>query len=67
MVDEDEKRMRVRRGSEHVRIKGTTEELGEIVPPPVTAVPSREAEEPPEGAETIEIDDGEEVYHSRHR
>ena len=33
--DDDEKRMNIRRGSEHVRIKGTTEELGEIVPPPV--------------------------------
>ena len=31
----DPRRNQVRRGSEHVRIKGTTEELGEIVPPPV--------------------------------
>jgi hypothetical protein len=33
--DQDERRQQVRRGTEHVRIKGTTEELGEIVPPPV--------------------------------
>jgi hypothetical protein len=33
--DEDDTRLKVRRGSEHVRIKGTTEDLGEIVPPPV--------------------------------
>jgi hypothetical protein len=33
--DENDDRLAVRRGSEHVRIKGTTEELGEIVPPPV--------------------------------
>ena len=33
--DDDDDRMKIRRGSEHVRIKGTTEELGEIVPPPV--------------------------------
>ncbi len=32
--DEDE-RLRVRRGAEHVRVGGTTEELGEIVAPPV--------------------------------
>lgn len=31
----DDPRERTRRGSEHVRIKGTTEELGEIVPPQV--------------------------------
>jgi hypothetical protein len=34
MVDED-KRLAVRRGAEHVRVKGATEELGEIVPSPV--------------------------------
>jgi hypothetical protein len=34
MADEDE-RVAVRRGAEHVRVKGTTEELGEIVPAPV--------------------------------
>lgn len=33
--DEADDRLKVRRGSEHVRVKGTTEELGEIVPPPV--------------------------------
>lgn len=33
--DDDDDRLTVRRGSEHVRIEGTTEELGEIVPPPV--------------------------------
>jgi hypothetical protein len=33
--DEDERRLAVRRGAEHVRVKGTTEELGEIVPAPV--------------------------------
>jgi hypothetical protein len=42
--DEENGRMTVRRGSEHVRIKGTTEELGEIVPPPVEI----EASEPDE-------------------
>lgn len=47
MMDEDEARLRVRRGCEHVRIKGTTEELGEIVPGPVTA----EGERPPEWSE----------------
>ena len=42
--DEDDGRLKIRRGSEHVRIKGTTEELGEIVPPPVEI----EADEPDE-------------------
>jgi hypothetical protein len=40
--DDDNGRLQIRRGSEHVRIKGTTEELGEIVPPPVEI----EADEP---------------------
>lgn len=47
MADEDEARLRVRRGSEHLRIKGTTEELGEIVPPPVTT--ERAADDEREG------------------
>jgi hypothetical protein len=34
-MTDDEERLAVRRGAEHVRIKGTTEELGEIVPAPV--------------------------------
>jgi hypothetical protein len=55
MAEEDEERVRVRRGSEHLRIKGTTEELGEIVPPPVT-VPAR-SDDVPEGAEPVEIDE----------
>jgi hypothetical protein len=55
---EDEDRLRVRRGSEHVRIKGTTEELGEIVPGPVR---TERSPEEPEGAERIVIDDGEEI------
>jgi hypothetical protein len=33
--DNDERRKETRRGAEHVQIKGTTEELGQIVPPPV--------------------------------
>ena len=54
-----------KRGSEHVRIKGTTEELGEIIPPPVHAdagveVP-REEDEVPEGAERVHIDEDEET------
>jgi hypothetical protein len=59
MAEDDEPRLRVRRGSEHVRIKGTTEELGEIVPPPVT-VPGR-GDDVPEGAERVTLDDGEEI------
>ncbi len=35
-MGEEDRRSANRRGSEHVRIKGTTEELGEIVPPPVS-------------------------------
>lgn len=35
-MNEDDGRSAGRRGSEHVRIKGTTEELGEIIPPPVS-------------------------------
>jgi hypothetical protein len=42
--DHDERRQQVRRGTEHVRIKGTTEELGEIVPPPVVTDEEEEAE-----------------------
>ena len=34
-MGEDDRRTAVRRGAEHVRIKGTTEEMGEIVPAPV--------------------------------
>jgi hypothetical protein len=60
MVEDDESRVRVRRGSEHLRIKGTTEELGEIVPPPVT-VPGRADDDVPEGAERVIVDDGEEI------
>jgi hypothetical protein len=55
MAEEDDDRVRVRRGCEHVRIKGTTEELGEIVPPPVT-VPSRSSDVP-DGAEPVAIDE----------
>lgn len=55
MAEDDDDRVRVRRGSEHVRIKGTTEELGEIVPPPVT-VPAR-GDDVPEGAERVALDD----------
>ena len=44
MIEEDEERYRIRRGSEHVRIKGTTEELGEIVPGPVMAEDERRGE-----------------------
>ena len=54
MEDEDD-RVKVRRGVEHVRIKGTTEEWGEIVPPPVT-VPARE-EDVPDGEEPVHLDD----------
>jgi hypothetical protein len=43
--DQDERRKQVRRGAEHVPIKGTTEELGQIVPPPVEVQRSREDEE----------------------
>jgi hypothetical protein len=43
--ENDERRQQVRRGSEHVQIKGTTEELGEIVPPPVEVQRSRDDEE----------------------
>ncbi len=59
MVDEDEERTRVRRGVEHVRIKGTTEELGEIVPPPVRTESggSDRRDEPPPGAERVHLDD----------
>ncbi len=60
MVDEDEERTRVRRGVEHVRIKGTTEELGEIVPPPVRTAPGAPDErEVPPGAERVHLDDEE--------
>jgi hypothetical protein len=34
MMDEDE-HLAVRRGAEHIRVEGATEELGEIVPAPV--------------------------------
>jgi len=61
VMEDDEKRMRVRRGSEHVRIKGTTEELGEIIPPPVLTEPSGPSNDEPEGAEHVFIDDGEEI------
>jgi hypothetical protein len=51
-----------KRGSEHVRIKGTTEELGEIIPAPVHAdagveVPREDDEDIPEGAERVTLDD----------
>jgi hypothetical protein len=54
----------IRRGSEHVRIKGTTEELGEIIPPPVHAdagveVP-RDDDDVPEGAERVHIEEEDE-------
>ena len=42
--DQDERRKQVRRGTEHVQIKGTTEELGQIVPPPVVTEDEEEAE-----------------------
>jgi hypothetical protein len=58
---ESDDRLRVRRGSEHVRIKGTTEELGEIVPGPVRTEPGRPGPEEPEGSDRIVIDDGEEI------
>ncbi|MDB4966472.1 MAG: hypothetical protein JWN44_2161 [Myxococcales bacterium] len=60
-MEDDEERVRVRRGSEHVRIKGTTEELGEIIPPQVRTEPSDPADDEPEGAEHVTIDDGEEI------
>jgi hypothetical protein len=60
-MEDDEERIRVRRGSEHVRIKGTTEELGEIIPPPVRTEPSGPVDDEPEGAEHVNIDDGEEI------
>lgn len=56
-----------RRGSEHVRIKGTTEELGEIIPPPVHAdagveVPRNDDDDDvPEGAERVDLDDGDDI------
>jgi hypothetical protein len=43
--ENDERRQTVRRGAEHVQIKGTTEELGQIVPPPVEVQRSRDEEE----------------------
>jgi hypothetical protein len=42
--DQDERRLQVRRGAEHVRIEDATEELGEIVPPPVLTDDEDEAE-----------------------
>lgn len=60
MADDDDERLRVRRGSEHVRIKGTTEEWGEIIPAPVIAEPpGRSGDDEPEGAEHVEVDDPE--------
>jgi hypothetical protein len=56
---ESDDRLRVRRGSEHVRIKGTTEELGEIVPGPVRTETGPGSED--EDAEPIVIDDGEQI------
>jgi hypothetical protein len=50
--ESDERRQQVRRGAEHVQIKGTTEELGQIVPPPVEVQRSQD--------ETDEEDDDEE-------
>jgi hypothetical protein len=34
-MDDEDERLRVRRGAEQVRGDGTTEQLGKIVPPPV--------------------------------
>jgi hypothetical protein len=60
MVDEDEDdRLRVRRGCEHVRVGGAVDELGEIISPPVTALPSRDEEPVPDGAEPVELGDDE--------
>jgi hypothetical protein len=35
MTNDEDERSANRRGAEHVQIKGTTEELGQIVPAPV--------------------------------
>jgi hypothetical protein len=43
--DDEDPRTAIRRGCEHVRIKGTTEELGEIVPPPVEIEAERDEDE----------------------
>jgi hypothetical protein len=40
MADND-KRLAVRRGAEHVRVTGASEELGEIVPAPVVTEDDR--------------------------